>query len=338
MQNRIADIDKRQLKKAPTANDIAWSLRKREILAMNKVRFATTQTGYHNIKRKHLIGFDRLASRLPSRGIGAKQNEDDLINRVILQNTLQNELVTGNKRELRQESGIPRSFSSVNEADILEAKAEDQNDIRQPSSNTDYDEFEEIANSFPSVETYMKVFTESQREAYNMSPSVAARIETDPDNNVLVTRNGAYSVDPNALTLSDSTTKKSIQKKEYKKKKSIPMQFAVSKRGVTTSGVYNENTRKLRRTKEKANIQWDSKLAELELINEEKMLNKKESWEMNRTINEKESWEMKRTINEVGDDNNESDDELGMYYTGQNMRQFDKKLQRMRQVGKVFKV
>ena len=195
MQNRIADIDKRQLKKTPTTNDIAWSVRKREFLAMHKVRFATTQTGYHNIKRKHLIGFDRLASRLPSRGIGAQQNENGLINRVILQNTLQNELVTGNKRALRQESGIPRSFSSVNEADMLEAKAEDQNDIRQPSSNTDYDdpEFEEIANSFPSVDTYMKVFTESQREAYNMSPSVAARIETDPDNEVLVTRTNAYS-------------------------------------------------------------------------------------------------------------------------------------------------
>ena len=165
MQNRIADIDKRQLKKAPTANDIAWSLRKREILAMNKVRFATTQTGYHNIKRKHLIGFDRLASRLPSRGIGAQQNENDLINRVLFHTMSQNDLLASNKRELRQESGIPRSFSSVNEADMLEAKAEDQNDIRQSSSNTDYDdpEFEEIANSLPSVDTYMKVFTEQKR-------------------------------------------------------------------------------------------------------------------------------------------------------------------------------
>ena len=55
-------------------------------------------------------------------------------------------------------------------------------------------------------------------------------------------------------------------------------------------------------------------------------------------LNKKESWEMKRTINQVGGDDNESDDESGIYYTGQNMRQFDKKLQRMRQVGKVFKV
>ena len=99
MQNRIADIDKRQLKKAPTANDIAWSLRKREILAMNKVRFATTQTGYHNIKRKHLVGFGRLASRLPSRGMGAQQNENGLIKRVPFCTMPQKQLATGNKRE-----------------------------------------------------------------------------------------------------------------------------------------------------------------------------------------------------------------------------------------------
>ena len=125
MQNRIADIDKRQLKKAPTANDIAWSLRKREILAMNKVRFATTQTGYHNIKRKHLIGFDRLASRLPSRGIGAQQNENDLINRVLFHTMSQKQLVTGNKRELRQELNIPSSFaqSPVNENLVVEPGA-----------------------------------------------------------------------------------------------------------------------------------------------------------------------------------------------------------------------
>lgn len=125
MQNRIADIDKRQLKKAPTANDIAWSLRKREILAMNKVRFATTQTGYHNIKRKHLIGFDRLASRLPSRGIGAQQNENDLINRVLFYTMSQKQLVTGNKRELRQELNIPSSFaqSPVNENLVVEPGA-----------------------------------------------------------------------------------------------------------------------------------------------------------------------------------------------------------------------
>ena len=113
MQNRIADIDKRQLKKAPTANDIAWSLRKREILAMNKVRFATTQTGYHNIKRKHLIGFDRLASRLPSRGIGAQQNENDLINRVLFHTMSQNDLLANNKRELQKDTGVPRPYTTA---------------------------------------------------------------------------------------------------------------------------------------------------------------------------------------------------------------------------------
>ena len=239
MQNRIADIDKRQLKKAPTANDIAWSLRKREILAMNKVRFATTQTGYHNIKRKHLIGFDRLASRLPSRGIGAQQNENDLINRVVFHTMSQNDLLANNKRELRQESGIPRSFSSVNEADMLEAKAEDRNDIRQERLNiadSDDDEFEEITDMV-NPDNFMRKFTLERQEAYLMSPSVAARIETDKKNEMMVLRSRSY-----------STTEVPTQRKKPEQT-SIPIQFAVSGRGVTTSGVYNPNDRKIRKTK-----------------------------------------------------------------------------------------
>ena len=66
------------------------------------------------------------------------------------------------------------------------------------------------------------------------------------------------------------------------------MQFAVSKREVTTSGPYDENTRKIRRTKEKGIIQWDNKLAELELINEEK--NVKQKIIVGNEANNKRGW------------------------------------------------
>ena len=86
-QFRLVDVAKRQLKTPPDARDVSWSIRKREILAKHKVRFATQpderEMAYYNLKRKHVIGFDRLASRLPSRGIGAHQNDNGIINRLV---------------------------------------------------------------------------------------------------------------------------------------------------------------------------------------------------------------------------------------------------------------
>ena len=40
-QFRLVDVAKRQLKTPPDARDVSWSIRKREILAKHKVRFAT---------------------------------------------------------------------------------------------------------------------------------------------------------------------------------------------------------------------------------------------------------------------------------------------------------
>ena len=243
MQKRIADIKKRQLKRSPTEEDVAKSLGKRAVLAMSKLRFGRSiddkERGYYNLRRKHVIGFDRLASRITSRGMGASQDVNDILTRVMLLNATQNNMIRGQERELRQELNIPKAFSSIEEVERLEAEAEDRDDIRQVRFNiADYDddEFEEIAGMID-PEKFTRKFTELQREAYSMSPSVAARAETDKKNEMMVMRSRSY-----------SKTEVPTQRKKPEQT-SIPIQFAVSNRGVTTSGVYNPNDRKIRKTK-----------------------------------------------------------------------------------------
>lgn len=175
MQKRIADINKRQLKRSPTEEDVAKSLGKRAVLAMNKLRFGRTtddkERGYYNLRRKHVIGFDRLASRITSRGMGASQDVNDIVTRMMLLNATQSNMIRGQERELRQELNIPKAFSYIEEVEKLEAESEDRNDIRQERFNIDTyddDEFEEIADMI-NPDNFLRKFTELQREAYSMS-------------------------------------------------------------------------------------------------------------------------------------------------------------------------
>ena len=195
----IADIKKRQLKRSPTEEDVAKSLGKRAVLAMSKLRFGRSiddkERGYYNLRRKHVIGFDRLASRITSRGMGASQDVNDILTRVMLLNATQSNMIRGQERELRQELNIPKAFSSIDEVEKLEAEAEDRNDIRQESFNiadSDDDEFEEI-NDMINPDNFLRKFTELEREAMLLSPSVAARLESDKKNERMVLRSRSYS-------------------------------------------------------------------------------------------------------------------------------------------------
>ena len=242
-QFRLVDVAKRQLKTPPDARDVSWSIRKREILAKHKVRFATQQDeremAYYNLKRKHVIGFDRLASRLPSRGIGAHQNDNDIINRLVYRTITHKMMLGPNTKELQKESNIP--VASAQAAASAIPTAEDRNDRREErQSADDFDdpEFEVVGDVVE--ESASKFYSKTLREAHTgvgSSPSTSSRIETDKKNEMTVLRNRAYA---SAEVTPQPSKPKAV---------SLPLQFAVGNRGVTTSGLYNPNDRKIRKTK-----------------------------------------------------------------------------------------
>ena len=271
-QFRLVDVAKRQLKTPPDARDVSWSIRKREILAKHKVRFATQpderEMAYYNLKRKHVIGFDRLASRLPSRGIGAHQNDNDIINRLVYRTITHKMMLGPNTKELQKESNIAAAYTrsipnrpdaAVKEVEALEAAAEDRNDMGVNRYNIDQITLEERGN-LEDVDGYIaeqaaaleqsfaqsslspkgRTYTKLQREAHTgvgSSPSISSRIETDQKNEMTVLRNRAYA---SAEVTPQPSKPKAV---------SLPLQFAVGNRGVTTSGLYNPNDRKIRKTK-----------------------------------------------------------------------------------------
>ena len=242
-QFRLVDVAKRQLKTPPDARDASWSIRKREILAKHKVRFATQpderEMAYYNLKRKHVIGFDRLASRLPSRGIGAHQNDNDIINRLVYRTITHKMMLGPNTKELQKESNIP--VASAQAAASAIPTAEDRNDRREErQSADDFDdpEFEVVGDVVE--ESASKFYSKTLREAHTgvgSSPSTSSRIETDKKNEMTVLRNRAYA--------SAEVTPQPPKPKAV----SLPLQFAVGNRGVTTPGLYNPNDRKIRKTK-----------------------------------------------------------------------------------------
>ena len=242
-QFRLVDVAKRQLKTPPDARDVSWSIRKREILAKHKVRFATQpderEMAYYNLKRKHVIGFDRLASRLPSRGIGAHQNDNDIINRLVYRTITHKMMLGPNTKELQKESNIP--VASAQAAASAIPTAEDRNDRREERQSVDdFDdpEFEVVGDV--AEEKASKFYSERLREAHTgvgSSPSTSSRIETDKKNEMTVLRNRAYA---SAEVTPQPSKPKAV---------SLPLQFAVGNRGVTTSGLYNPNDRKIRKTK-----------------------------------------------------------------------------------------
>ena len=242
-QFRLVDVAKRQLKTPPDARDVSWSIRKREILAKHKVRFATQpderEMAYYNLKRKHVIGFDRLASRLPSRGIGAHQNDNDIINRLVYRTITHKMMLGPNAKELQKESNIP--VASAQAAASAIPTAEDRNDRREErQSADDFDdpEFEVVGDVVE--ESASKFYSKTLREAHTgvgSSPSTSSRIETDKKNEMTVLRNRAYA---SAEVTPQPSKPKAV---------SLPLQFAVGNRGVTTSGLYNPNDRKIRKTK-----------------------------------------------------------------------------------------
>lgn len=242
-QFRLVDVAKRQLKTPPDARDVSWSIRKREILAKHKVRFATQpderEMAYYNLKRKHVIGFDRLASRLPSRGIGAHQNDNGIINRLVYRTITHKMMLGPNTKELQKESNIP--VASAQAAASAIPTAEDRNDRREERQSVgDFDdpEFEVVGDVVE--ESASKFYSKTLREAHTgvgSSPSTSSRIETDKKNEMTVLRNRAYA--------SAEVTPQPPKPKAV----SLPLQFAVGNRGVTTSGLYNPNDRKIRKTK-----------------------------------------------------------------------------------------
>ena len=242
-QFRLVDVAKRQLKTPPDARDVSWSIRKREILAKHKVRFATQpderEMAYYNLKRKHVIGFDRLASRLPSRGIGAHQNDNGIINRLVYRTITHKMMLGPNTKELQKESNIP--VASAQAAASAIPTAEDRNDRREErQSADDFDdpEFEVVGDVVE--ESASKFYSKTLREAHTgvgSSPSTSSRIETDKKNEMTVLRNRAYA---SAEVTPQPSKPKAV---------SLPLQFAVGNRGVTTSGLYNPNDRKIRKTK-----------------------------------------------------------------------------------------
>ena len=242
-QFRLVDVAKRQLKTPPDARDVSWSIRKREILAKHKVRFATQpderEMAYYNLKRKHVIGFDRLASRLPSRGIGAHQNDNGIINRLVYRTITHKMMLGPNTKELQKESNIP--VASAQAAASAIPTAEDRNDRREErQSADDFDdpEFEVVGDVVE--ESASKFYSKTLREAHTgvgSSPSTSSRIETDKKNEMTVLRNRAYA---SAEVTPQPSKPKAV---------SLPLQFAVGNRGVTTPGLYNPNDRKIRKTK-----------------------------------------------------------------------------------------
>ena len=242
-QFRLVDVAKRQLKTPPDARDVSWSIRKREILAKHKVRFATQpderEMAYYNLKRKHVIGFDRLASRLPSRGIGAHQNDNDIINRLVYRTIAHKTMLGPNTKELQKESNIP--VASAQAAASAIPTAEDRNDRREERQSVgDFDdpEFEVVGDVVE--ESASKFYSKTLREAHTgvgSSPSTSSRIETDKKNEMTVLRNRAYA---SAEVTPQPSKPKAV---------SLPLQFAVGNRGVTTSGLYNPNDRKIRKIK-----------------------------------------------------------------------------------------
>ena len=242
-QFRLVDVAKRQLKTPPDARDVSWSIRKREILAKHKVRFATQpderEMAYYNLKRKHVIGFDRLASRLPSRGIGAHQNDNEIINRLVYRTITHKMMLGPNTKELQKESNIP--VASAQAAASAIPTAEDRNDRREERQSVDdFDdpEFEVVGDVVE--ESASKFYSKTLREAHTgvgSSPSTSSRIETDKKNEMTVLRNRAYA---SAEVTPQPSKPKAV---------SLPLQFAVGNRGVTTSGLYNANDRKIRKTK-----------------------------------------------------------------------------------------
>ena len=242
-QFRLVDVAKRQLKTPPDARDVSWSIRKREILAKHKVRFATQpderEMAYYNLKRKHVIGFDRLASRLPSRGIGAHQNDNGIINRLVYRTIAHKTMLGPNTKELQKESNIP--VASAQAAASAIPTAEDRNDRREErQSADDFDdpEFEVVGDVVE--ESASKFYSKTLREAHTgvgSSPSTSSRIETDKKNEMTVLRNRAYA---SAEVTPQPSKPKAV---------SLPLQFAVGNRGVTTPGLYNPNDRKIRKTR-----------------------------------------------------------------------------------------
>ena len=242
-QFRLVDVAKRQLKTPPDARDVSWSIRKREILAKHEVRFATQpderEMAYYNLKRKHVIGFDRLASRLPSRGIGAHQNDNDIINRLVYRTITHKMMLGPNTKELQKESNIP--VASAQAAASAIPTAEDRNDRREERQSVDdFDdpEFEVVCDVVEELAS--KFYSKTLREAHTgvgSSPSTSSRIETDKKNEMTVLRNRAYA---SAEVTPQPSKPKAV---------SLPLQFAVGNRGVTTSGLYNPNDRKIRKTK-----------------------------------------------------------------------------------------
>ena len=248
-QFRLVDVAKRQLKTPPDARDVSWSIRKREILAKHKVRFATQpderEMAYYNLKRKHVIGFDRLASRLPSRGIGAHQNDNGIINRLVYRTIAHKTMLGPNTKELQKESNIP--VASAQAAASAIPTAEDRNDRREERQSVDdFDdpEFEVVGDVVE--ESASKFYSKTLREAHTgvgSSPSISSRIETDQKNEMAVLRN------INNRTVYAYASAEVTPQPSKPKAVSLPLQFAVGNRGVTTSGLYNPNDRKIRKTK-----------------------------------------------------------------------------------------
>ena len=189
-QFRLVDVAKRQLKTPPDARDVSWSIRKREILAKHKVRFATQpderEMAYYNLKRKHVIGFDRLASRLPSRGIGAHQNDNDIINRLVYRTITHKMMLGPNTKELQKESNIAAAYTRPipNRPD---AAVEEVETLDEQFAAVD----EVFAQSSPSPKG--RTYTKLQREAINYGGEAAgSRIDTDRKNTMMALRYSAY--------------------------------------------------------------------------------------------------------------------------------------------------
>ena len=201
-QFRLVDVAKRQLKTPPDARDVSWSIRKREILAKHKVRFATQpderEMAYYNLKRKHVIGFDRLASRLPSRGIGAHQNDNDIINRLVYRTIAHKMMLGPNTKELQKESNIAAAYTRPipNRPD---AAVEEVETLDEQFAAVD----EVFAQSSPSPKG--KTYNEEQREAIDWGGvGVAARFDTDRGNTTTTLRYSAYPQEGRASRLKGS--------------------------------------------------------------------------------------------------------------------------------------
>ena len=202
-QFRLVDVAKRQLKTPPDARDVSRSIRKREILAKHKIRFATNpdekEMAYYNLKRKHVIGFDRLASRLPTRGIGAHQNDNDIINRLVYRTATHRMMLGPNTKELQKESNIPVAFNNSPVArtygretgpiEPLEEEAENADDYFAEQSAALAGSFAQSSPTTPKLKTY----TEEQREAIDWGGvGVAARFDTDRGNTTTTLRYSSY--------------------------------------------------------------------------------------------------------------------------------------------------